>query len=765
MYSLFEPVLGDRLADKEELVAAFELLHTFAAVDIHSFREFVLTQRRHPPPPLKRTNPAKAALSHSPLTPLSTSATEIKPSSAIAETTSPYFPSSRPLASVELPGDLSILPLNSSSKAFIDDNVSIRLHEKLESLKDSFSTYKDVPTADFLVDFNLVRRAAGEHGRLIEGVSHNSTMLMKLVWRIVDDPDIEVQSLANDTLRMLLEVETHPGLPTENSAVFDVFLQHYMPWLVTPFTNSDLPDPTNYAASTGMALLKSILTHSTKPTILATTSDTRPSAVVAKELDELACSLASGFDGSIGGESMSSKHSKGLVSGCVSFVFSAQINRMKILTNRLSLHYYMLRLLRYKEKVLVVQGVQILRQLVQMKDVFISSEIISKNLLSAAAAAFVLNNKRPNLLQSALLDLFFLLAVSADNKQLQKYVTSTFAPLVQWSGLLSLVEDTQTDKQNSLSITSQHSTDARNPLNPMAYRFNGGDSTSGFGNEAKPPPSQFKNDWDEGDAYFFDLEGLGDGAGDNDQSNRHSNQEQVNDEDPADIVSRLVSAGGRSDGNSSRRVSETDQDYPTFIPPPIPQRTSSAHPLLLSSDVSANEGPLFSRSTSLQTRSSLEAHPSTSSSIRHSGGLKKLVEDYDDEFEFDEEDNLGSSSFSSKFASSEEAHEKELSSENGKSDEVNILLRRPSSSIARGPQLVVPSVFSIRVTSSTLSTPAANAPKMSTEGQETNDAREKDTTSESSGWSLVDDSPSSSSSSTKSEETIPLPVNGWDNPV
>ena len=126
---------------------------------------------------------------------------------------------------------------------------------------------------------------------------------------------------------------------------------------------------------------------------------------------------------------------------------------------------------------------------------------------------------------------------------------------------------------------------------------------------------------------------------------------------------------------------------------------------------------------------------------------------------------IGFSSFSSKFASSEEAHEKELSSENGKSDEVNILLRRPSSSIARGPQLVVPSVFSIRVTSSTLSTPAANAPKMSTEGQETNDAREKDTTSESSGWSLVDDSPSSSSSSTKSEETIPLPVNGWDNPV
>jgi hypothetical protein len=147
--------------------------------------------------------------------------------------------------------------------------------------------------------------------------------------------------------------------------------------------------------------------------------------------------------------------------------------------------------------------------------------------------------------------------------------------------------------------------------------------------------------------------------------------------------------------------------------------------------------------------------------------LKKLVEDYDDEFEFDEEDNLGSSSFSSKFASSEEAHEKELSSENGKSDEVNILLgtRRPSSSIARGPQLVVPSVFSIHITSSTLSTPAANAPKMSTEGQETNDAREKDTTSESSGWSLVDDTPSSSSSSTKSEETIPLPVNGWDNPV
>jgi len=589
VYSLFEPVLGDRHADKEELVSAFELLHTFAAVDIHSFREYVLTQRRHPPAPLKRSSQAKAGLPNPPLTPLSSSASAKKPANVIAETTSPYFSSTGPAATVVSPGAIPIPPTTTTTTASnvpIDDNVSIRLYEKLESLKDSFSTYKDVPTADFLMDFNLVRRAAGEHGRLVEGVSPNSTLLMKLVWRIVDDPDIEVQTLANDTLRMLLEVETHPGIPVENSAVFDVFLSHYMSWLVTPFTNSDLPEPINYAASTGMAMLKSILAHSATPMILASSSDSRPSAVVSKELSALACSLASGFDGSIGGESMSSKHSKGLVGGLVSFALSVQTNRMKLITNRLSLHHHLLRLLRYKEKVLVVQGVQILKQMVQFKDFYISTEIISKNLLSSAAAAFVLNNKRPNLLQSAFLDLFFVLAVSADNKQIQRYVTSTFAPLVQWSGLLSLVEDTQTDKHNSLSISSQLSSEGRNPSNNTAFRLNGDSSASG--NDAKPPPQPFKSaDWDEGDSYFFDLDSLGDGDDDN-QSNGHSNQEQVTDEDPADVVSRIVFAGGRSDGNSSRRLSEEERDYPTFIPPPLPQRTSSALPLSSSSALSAS---------------------------------------------------------------------------------------------------------------------------------------------------------------------------------
>jgi hypothetical protein len=153
------------------------------------------------------------------------------------------------------------------------------------------------------------------------------------------------------------------------------------------------------------------------------------------------------------------------------------------------------------------------------------------------------------------------------------------------------------------------------------------------------------------------------------------------------------------------------------------------------------------------------------------GGLKKLkglIDDYNDEFEFDEEDDLGSgkpsSSNSPIFASSEEAHEKELSSENGKSDEVNMLLgtRRPSSSIARAPQLAVPSVFSIRVTSSALPPPAEAVPKVSAEAQEAKEGQADDV-SETSGWSVVDDS----SASTKSEEN-PLPkqpLSGWDNPV
>jgi hypothetical protein len=59
----------------------------------------------------------------------------------------------------------------------------------------SFSRRLSVPTAQ------------GGHGCLVP-VQPDSTLMMWVIWRLVDDPDSGVQSHALDLLRMLLETDS-----------------------------------------------------------------------------------------------------------------------------------------------------------------------------------------------------------------------------------------------------------------------------------------------------------------------------------------------------------------------------------------------------------------------------------------------------------------------------------------------------------------------------------------------------------------------------
>jgi hypothetical protein len=385
----------------------------------------------------------------------------------------------------------------------------------------------------------------------------------------------------------------------------------------------------------------------------------------------------------------------------------------------------------------------------------------------------ILNNKRPNLLQSALLELF-LLVVSADNKPLQKYVSTTFAPLLQWSGLLALVDAEQSDGRNSSSVSSQLSSEGRDPSNSsMSYRYSY-DPPAWKQQQEYKTPVNFNTDayhfrgyesktWDNDnsdESYFQDLDSLDDDGEDGDDFNHsttHVDQEQVKDEDPVDVVSRLVAAtrsGGSSDGFSNSRMS-IEGTIPNFLPPPVPHRTSSSLPMAPGTSggwkSDANESAFFNRGSSLQARGSSDSsQPSYLSSSRRPIGSKQqvtatgLLDDYIDdvdveprvtrkkppfidEFEF-RDDDIDSSTSSSRtttsgFISSSASSTsnggiifKTQSSENAISDDVNFPVgaRRPTSTLSSGgPPILIPPVISVRLTSSASSDSSASSALLS----------------------------------------------------
>ena len=432
VYGLLETIIGDRNATVLELATAFDIMITFATNDAVALREYVIAQKRHPPPPPRRfSNVVTAALS------VSSSASSLE-NRTLYDTISTFDSDNKNGSNI----------INMKDTVIIDDGISIRLHEKLSSLG-LLRNNNWINQISKLTEYNTEHRKIGEHGRLIENINTVSTLLHKLIWRAVDDPEPSIQNYACDVLRLILDFD--PNMTFGHSiSVIEIFFQHYMPWLVTPFTHADLPDPLNNDPKAPMESLKGLVTTVWDSTPVAPSIHPDIRSKVVQQ-------LAIGFDNSMGIESKISKSSKAAVADFVCWCFTAHLIRMKTVANRCSLYTNMLRLLRYHEKLLIVQGVRILRTLIGLKDQLLYSEVISKALLSPVAAALLLNAKRPNLIHSAIIELFDYIRNLADARILTNYLRTNFQPLIEWAGITSLSNYDQSKSTVSLSPASSWS--------------------------------------------------------------------------------------------------------------------------------------------------------------------------------------------------------------------------------------------------------------------------------------------------------------------
>lgn len=222
LFPALEAVLGDRHASVREASAALELLAGVTAFDgahLRDFRDYCDKQKRLPEPAPLHPPPG------------------VKPVPVGA------FPPFLPPGTPTLPSDALLAHVRTT---VIDDGASIRLYEKLHALAAGGELGGLVTSVEELPRFNEARQPYGEHGRLLplggpKGDGRPLTMLHKLVWRAVDDPEPSIQSAALDLIRSLLEggPGTAHAQPPDSllSQAYDV----YMFWLFTPFTCHALP--------------------------------------------------------------------------------------------------------------------------------------------------------------------------------------------------------------------------------------------------------------------------------------------------------------------------------------------------------------------------------------------------------------------------------------------------------------------------------------------------------------------------------------------
>lgn len=388
-YALFEPVLGDRHATVREVSMALDIVHAFVMFDAASLRDYCVKQRRHPPSP---PDSVAAASRHS----VSAAAAE---AIAAAEAAAGAAPAAVP---------------------FVDDGASIRLYEKLAA--NNLLPPESAPAAAaLLTSYNEVHRAGGEHGLLVHGVDRFASLLHRLVWRAVDDPEPSIQSSACDVLRVLLEVDGPLTATAEPDSFVYGFYDHYLAWLVTPFLHPSLPAlPEPAAPSATMRMLDTLL--SAHGSLEKVPSQTLKDQVVQR--------LAAGFDGSVGRETPQSKASKAAIAELVCFCVQHHAYRMKYFALRANLVPRMLRLLRYREKHMVLLAVRLLRTIIGVKDEFYNRALVKAEVFAPLVAAFLANGLRYNLVDSAILDVFEFVRTN-DVRILVDHVGKAYAPLAR----------------------------------------------------------------------------------------------------------------------------------------------------------------------------------------------------------------------------------------------------------------------------------------------------------------------------------------------
>ncbi|XP_024536999.1 serine/threonine-protein phosphatase 4 regulatory subunit 3A isoform X2 [Selaginella moellendorffii] len=180
-----------------------------------------------------------------------------------------------------------------------------------------------------------------------------------LVKGLLNSSEGGLQAQILEIMRMLLDSEPSEQQPTEKIAYLEMFYEKYIDQLVEVLTSSC---PT-----------KVVTEHSKR---VPTVEKTQASGEVLGNICELMC-----------------------------FCVLHHGYRMKYYVMRNNVVEKVLRLVRRKEKVLVVAAVRFLRTCVGLKDNFYARYLIKNNLFEPVIQAFLANGNRYNLLNSAVLEL------------------------------------------------------------------------------------------------------------------------------------------------------------------------------------------------------------------------------------------------------------------------------------------------------------------------------------------------------------------------
>jgi hypothetical protein len=305
-----------------------------------------------------------------------------------------------------------------------DDGHSIRLYEKLMTrgfLPDRACGRVD---AAMLVS-NITGRALGEHGCIVdvEGIEQTRMqpvyegevavpLLLLVIWRIVDDPELGIQSTAMDFFRSLLPdtdgsneygsamgdplgIGLHGGmLAGERANFFLTLIEQYIPWLMMAFAD---PLPVDHlpmrngpelevvgAMKALHALLEKYPANTPRMPVLGAGQYAGKhdlTRIPLSQLKEVVGLLASGFfpgtaalsglsgapassphDPMVGEESAISKSSKYLIVELLPYLAHIHAHRMRQLLSRTHVTKSLTRLLRYRDPYLVLSVIRFFRQ-------------------------------------------------------------------------------------------------------------------------------------------------------------------------------------------------------------------------------------------------------------------------------------------------------------------------------------------------------------------------------------------------------------------
>ena len=257
------------------------------------------------------------------------------------------------------------------------------------------------------------------------GAAQQFPLLLLLIRRSVDDPDPRIQSTSFSILRLLLDLSNtvvmsslggvSMGLPAPPFQWFDLMFEHYLPWLYAPFfmplpplstgsSAGDMPNPSDSMKSLDSLLEKlqtvtlpsavanpklslgdkealmrhfrgsaGELSHDILPHLLP------PDSGRGEDSQGKQGGVLDGGDGghlgTMGEESESSRSSKFAALELLLELLARYPVRASALIKRYHLHIHALRVCTYKEKTMVLEGIKLIKALVQSKDQLIHRSV------------------------------------------------------------------------------------------------------------------------------------------------------------------------------------------------------------------------------------------------------------------------------------------------------------------------------------------------------------------------------------------------------